>query len=59
MYGPCPEVKKCFVTEPIWYLKNVPIETVSNLDILFSTMALSMIIMSKQEYKSVHEASII
>ena len=26
--------KKCFVTEPIWYLKNVPIETVSNLDIL-------------------------
>ena len=26
--------KKCFVTEPIWHLKNVPIETVSNLDIL-------------------------
>ena len=26
--------KKCFATEPIWYLKNVPIETVSNLDIL-------------------------
>ncbi len=26
--------KTCFATEPVWYLKNIPIETVNSLDIL-------------------------
>ncbi len=48
--------KTCFATEPVWYLKNIPIETVNSLDILIVNILqmLNMTIMFILELKNVN-----